>query len=704
MPASRHTSMASSIGPRSPTSASSTRPILPNSTPDTSASSSTTRNRADNNASPSAAASDSSSQTVAQASANIQPADAGDDEPELAAIYEDPTKVSRNDELKEWRSWKIHWLYLALLLLTVISFTIVITGITIFSFRNNGFARESQPPGFIERHPGLRKAIWEQGIFYTAFPAFIMTVYRTMWDASVMAFADRQPYVDLMKKNGRSPARTILLDYKMETLLTRWILAFRNRHFLLSACMLSSLVLSFAIVPLTSFFLIMDSTLANSTLPLTFDTYFNSSFMPKFPDFSNMPNTRLVLDTAAGAHLLNLSLPPHTDEVFVFPAFTVLNDLGGSNLTLQTAAYGVDSGCVEIPESKYNTTFRYVSDTMILVEVDATDRECAVSHTLGVRTAIYSPEIFMSSWWTMTCSMEAGLTRIGVLAARYDRISQTVHNLTVISCSPSYFVTSGKLTQQSVFGSSRDILRFDEDVRKRKAQSFFEVYVMKFFLEKEIHSMHYMYPGGDFDGNEFTRDILRLSQQRRPSEPLHPTVLLNATQNMYETVYAVFASLYLFRALETPINGTGIYTILEKRLFVVPSIAYVILGVLGATALLNIGLFFAAQEESMLKEEPYSLISYAGLLYKTEIQTMLMEMIVSRDRDPGRARETAKKMWNLDKVNWLYSREKRRITFSGEVPLQSMVGTRTKTGARAGIGSSILGIRKRRVVNQAPNV
>ncbi|OAL43751.1 hypothetical protein IQ07DRAFT_649835 [Pyrenochaeta sp. DS3sAY3a] len=697
--------MASSIGPRSSTSASSTRPILPNSSPDNSASPPATHNRAANNVSPAAVTSASSSQTVNQtSSANGQPAHAGDDEPELAAILEDPTKVSRNDELKEWRSWKIHWLYLALLLLTVTSFIIAITGITIFSFRNNGFARESQPPGFIERHPALRKAIWEQGIFYTAFPAFIMTVYRTMWDASVMAFADRQPYVDLMKKNGRSPARTILLDYKMETLLTRWILAFRNRHFLLSACMLSSLVLSFAIIPLTSFFLIMDSTLANSTLPLTFDTYFSSSFKPKFPDFANMPNIRLVLDTAAGAHLLNLSLPPHTDDVFVFPAFTTLKDLGGSNLTLQTAAYGVDSGCVEIPESEYNTTFKYVTDNALIVEVDATDRECAISHTLGIRTAVYSPEIFMSSWYTMTCSMEAGWTRIGILAARYDRASETVQNLTVISCRPSYFVTSGELTQQSVAGSSRDVLRFDEDVHERKAQSISEIYAMKYFLEKDIHNMQYIYLGEDFGGNEFTRDILHLSQQRRPSEPLHPSVLLNATQNMYETVYAVFAGLYLFRALETPVNGTGIYTVLEKRLFVVPSIAYIILGVLGATALLNIGLFFAAKQESMLKEEPYSLISYAGLLYKTEIQTMLMEMIVSKDRDPGRARETAKKMWNLDKVNWLYSREKRRITFSGEVPLQTMVGTRAKTGARAGIGRSMFGVRKRSLVNQAPNV
>jgi hypothetical protein len=198
-----------------------------------------------------------------------------------------------------------------------------------------------------------------------------------MWEATVMAFADRQPYVDLMKGGGRHLRRTILLDYKMEALLHRWIVAFQNKHFLLSACMLSSLVLSFGIVPLTSFLFTMDTPLLNSTFPLTTDTYFNGTSLPVEHDL------RLILDTAAGSHLQNLSLPADTGGTFAFPRFTMQADVGSSNVSLQTPASGVDSGCIAIFEPEYDKKIRWY-ENKISIDVRTVDRMSAVSGTLDI--------------------------------------------------------------------------------------------------------------------------------------------------------------------------------------------------------------------------------------------------------------------------------------------------------------------------------
>lgn len=581
-----------------------------------------------------------------------------------------PNSQSNRSAKEEWRSWKIQYPYLSVLLLLSFGFIFAIAALTAISRRDSGFARQSRLPLFFQHNPGLRKAIWEQGIIYTALPAFIMTVYRTMWDATVMAFADRQPYADLMKAGGRHPRRTILLDYKTEPLLRRWILAFQNKHFLLSACMLSSLVLSLGIVPLTSFLFTMDTSLSNSTFLLTTDTYFNGTIVTQFPVIPNEPNLRVILDTAAGLHVQNLSLPPRTDGTFAFPHFTPQVDVGSSNVSVHTAAYGVDSGWIEIPESEYDKKIRWY-DNQISIDVHTIDRMCDVSKTLDIRTNPWSPEIWLSSWHTPTCSEEAGWTRMSLLAARYDRASQTVQDFSFLSCNASYFSTAGYLMQRLEPGLSPRFLRFDEDAQQKMELGWQDLYVTRMFLEKEVHNLRYLDPTPTADGNEFSKYVYRMAQFENPKGPLEPKALVTAAQTLYETVYAVFASVYLFQLRDIPLNGTGVYMIEEKRLFVQPVVAYIILGVLGATAVLIACLFLYSRQRSMLKEEPFGLMSYAGILFQSNINTNIMREIVDNGYDPRTARESAKKMYHLDQVRWLYDEASGRITFRGPFPMQT---------------------------------
>ncbi|KAF2822827.1 hypothetical protein CC86DRAFT_422774 [Ophiobolus disseminans] len=593
-----------------------------------------------------------------------------------------PGPAKRPEEFEGWRSWKIHWAYLSLILIINMLFVTSISILTTISRRDNGFARESQPPAFLRRNPGLQKAIWDQGIFYTAIPAFIMTVYRTMWDASVMSIADRQPFVDLLKKqkkkigredergrdniievekkDGRSAKRTILLDYKMEPLLYRWILAFQNHHYALSACMLSSLVLSFGIVPLTSFLFTMDTSLSHSTFDLAVDTYYNGTIVPEQRSFENMPNVRSVVDTAAGFHLHSLGLPADTDGTFAFPHITPQVDLGTSNMTYSTTAYGADSACQEIPPTRYDTIIRRTGTETISIQVDSVDRVCSISNTLEVRTGIWSPNTFIKSWDTHTCSQEAGWSRMSLVAARYDKASQLVQNFTLLSCKISYFTTTGEILQRSEPGRTPRLLGFHQHSVNRTELDWQDVVAARVFLEMEIHKLAYVDSGETIDGNEFSKNVYHMSQQSDPIEPLKAESLIVAMEKLLETVYAVFAGTYLFVQRDISLNETGVYMVTEKRLFVVPGVAHVILGVLGVITVLNAWLFQLARQRSILKEEPYGLLSYAGLIHGSDHITGLvketMEMKENIEKDPRRARELGGKKYKLNDGGhtWVY--------------------------------------------------
>ncbi|ORY12582.1 hypothetical protein BCR34DRAFT_600473 [Clohesyomyces aquaticus] len=575
-----------------------------------------------------------------------------------------PSSASRRQEFAEWKPWQTQWPYLSLLLITVIAFIIAIAILQVISKRHSGFAGSSNPPAFLVRHPRIRKAIWDQGILYTALPAFIMTVYRTMWDSSVMATADRQPYIDLARPQGAHPNCTILLDYKSEPLLSRWVLGFRNGHYILAACLLSSLVLSFAIIPLTSFLFIMDLALIDSTFPLSFDSAYNATSMFQFPRLET-PDIRLALDAAAGFHLQNSSVPPWTDGTYAFPKLTPLTEISNNDATLTTFANGAQAACVVIPENEYQRTVHGPPETgteAYIIEVTATDRGCPISSFLGVRADIWSPTTALSSWYTPSCSFYAGYTRLSLLAASYDRASQSIQNISLISCQNSYFNTSGTLTVRSnSHSTATSILAFapDNGTRTEDQETFMP---LRRFFEMQLNTFECINTDAIISGNEFVQYVFRLSSQLNPESPLDSSSLANATQILFQTTHAIFAATNLFQHLREPVISNGTNVVAEQRLFIVDPVSYIILTVLSCTAILNILLFFHARQVSILKEEPYGLLSAGGVLYKSDINTVMMEEVLKENGCSRRARKTAERLYMMEDVKCYWHAEEGKIT------------------------------------------
>lgn len=357
---------------------------------------------------------------------------------------------------EEWKSWKIKYPWMSFLLLTTISLITTIITLDVVSRRNNGFAPLTSAPEFLARDPAIERAIWQQGILYTSFPAFIMTLYRTMWESTVAAFADRQPYVDLKKEKGRPAKATIMLDYKTEPALWVYNLAFQNKHYLLGLCFLTSQLLALLVVPLVAFLFTTASFASETVLPISILTAFDPQVV-----FPNLPDLRLSLNSAAAMRLHDARGPPWTDGEFAFPNFVPSTSVGGGKAAIETIAYSADINCEYLPESNFTkvvvppgTPGFPTRDTTI--QITANHRGCEIEGQISITTipdvpdfpgvpSLNPPQNKLELGSTVTCSAETGWTRLSMLTARYVNSSTGITNFSLISCIPSYRMTPGTL-------------------------------------------------------------------------------------------------------------------------------------------------------------------------------------------------------------------------------------------------------------------
>jgi hypothetical protein len=371
--------------------------------------------------------------------------------------------VNPRANMPEWKSWKINYPWVSFLLVLTISLIATIITLDIISRRNDGFAPLTNAPGFLARDPEIERAIWAQGILYTSFPAFIMTLYRTMWESTVSAFADRQPYIDLKKAGGRPAKATIMLDYKTEPALWVYMLAFQNKHYLLGLCMLASVLLGLLVVPLVAFLFTTDSFLSNTILPVEILTTFDPNAV--FPD---PPDLRLSLNSAAAMRLQDARGPPWTDGEYAFPKFVPSVNVGDGGATIETTAYSSAIDCVYMSESDYTKvvvppgTPEYPARATTIL-ITANDRGCDIEGQISVTTISEFPDLpdipgmpilnppqnVLRVWPTLDCSADSGWTRFSMLTARHVNSSAGITNFSLISCIPSYKMTPGTLVART---------------------------------------------------------------------------------------------------------------------------------------------------------------------------------------------------------------------------------------------------------------
>jgi uncharacterized protein DUF3433 len=547
---------------------------------------------------------------------------------------------------EEWRPWKIKWPWLSILLLLDCSLITVISTLDVVSRRNSGFVRQGDAPRFISRIPGLGNAIWAQGILYTAFPAFIMTLYQAMWAATISTFADRQPYIDLKNPGGHSPARTILLDYKRAPTFCNWFLALRNGHFQLAACMLGSTVLALFVVPLTSFLFTPALVTLNSSIPLYFTTFYYPNSLDSFP---NIPNVHLSMSSAGAVHIQEGRQPRWTSGQYAFPQFAPSTVVTEGTVEIETTGYSGQVDCVQIPDSGYQRTILTPAETMIpalTILISAEDRGCSINNAINIRLSEESSSIqaYLRLWSTTNCNSAVGGSRFSMVTAVYDNATESVTNLSLISCIPSYQRTQGILLSgmdTSSIPLPTDFIPHSSSISDLPQEAWRQSF------ERSILDIGCFDPGTTVDSVEFGQLVYQIAQKSNPGSPLDPAALMGATKALFSTTFSIFASTTLFQPIGTYSSVVGTHSDSETRLVVVSPVAYIILSVLVLVAFMNITLFSYSKQQTILYEEPVGLLGSAALLFDSGLLSIVKSLRESSGFK-GKTRRAARDAGYLD--------------------------------------------------------
>jgi hypothetical protein len=179
------------------------------------------------------------------------------------------------------------------------------------------------------------------------------------------------------------------------------------------------------------------------------------------------------------------------------------------------------------------------------------------------------------------------------------------------------------------------------------------------FLELNIQEFNCFDQQRNVVADEFMRTVYSMAAKRIPGSPLIPDAIIDAALSLWSTTFAVLASTELFKTLSPTINATGIHSATVSRLIVVSPIAYIILGVLGIVVLLNISLFFEANEKSILLEEPVGLVSAAGILHNSTVSEKVGELVQERGFD-GKVTAAVKRRDELMTERYRFHKEEGR--------------------------------------------
>jgi hypothetical protein len=195
---------------------------------------------------------------------------------------------------KEWISVYLKYPFLiGLVAITLAIITSIVT-LTVLSKYQSGFATVSTPSG------RLAGFVWGKGLLWSSLPTFVFTLYKLGFDSVVWACADRQPFVELREagRRGARPERSTLLNYRFVGIWKSWFVAIRNRHYLLGACFVLSLLLTLGLIPLAAYLFSTTSVDLDTMETVTQNTYFDAA-----TGFTAEMSLASVIDAVAATRL-----------------------------------------------------------------------------------------------------------------------------------------------------------------------------------------------------------------------------------------------------------------------------------------------------------------------------------------------------------------------------------------------------------------
>ncbi|OQV04790.1 hypothetical protein CLAIMM_09622 [Cladophialophora immunda] len=556
---------------------------------------------------------------------------------------------------RDWLSWKLRWWWISAVCLVEVGFICALATLTWLSRRNDGVVDVSVVPissmsDFSIPHLGSSQLRW------TFVPALVMALFLLAYGAIVTAMAVRQPFVELqhVPKDRRNITVTLMLDYMTYPLFYVWVIAMRNGHVVVGFAFLAQLVASVSLVSLSANVFRADTSTSVSAISMTFPQEFNVDLLNSRTDMQP------ALDIASAVHIHGATAPTWMAADYAFESFRPVEEGISGNFTAKTFALSSSPDCRLMDPSEYSAVFEPSDEEGVgSTTITMVDRGCDVWGNIA-----FSPQtpIYALSWY-QRCSDEP-YDRIGIFAGLYSSESPgNLQNLTVVSCRPKYWNSTVSLTM-SMDSSNSSAPSFssaqEESVVELDPLSMSDIH-------RFLHYYIFYDPSATFMADIFGKTVYKFARIINPLSNLDPHSIKSAAESIYATMFAALATTSLKQPRRIPTVAHGQVRTVVTRLYVVESVAWVLMAILLAMLLCTASSLISVRTTtSILREEPKGLLFYARLLHRSDVLSLINDFD-QRHAPEDKARDYMKRHYSafIANARCYFDEQEARIRIEG---------------------------------------
>lgn len=485
-------------------------------------------------------------------------------------------------------------------------------------------------------HRGLRDVHWNRnagkaflpelrlsiGIMWTVFPALVFQVYSLTAAAVVKAAAARQPFIELRRDyppgEGAAAEKSIFLDYESFILPLAPFRALRYNHYMLCYGFTTIIVVSVGLTALASHLL--------TTAELAFEepTTVNADYSFNSLGFTARSDIAYVIDSVASTqiHGGRPSSWTTSSEAFLPVALAGVPDT--ARLEFNTTAYSAIPHCRVLRQPE---EFVLAQDAGGWY-VNMLDNGCRINHSFFTGSVSPFVNYYIKTYLNGACGAAAHESRFAVVAAsNFDKSAAAFSAVTAISCTPSYNVTTGRLSVSvdtsrlqdpgfNTFSPNEDIT---QDYRPAFANPF----------ERQIDESGYDDASNRLQASAFGRLVYLYARSVSENAPLGDDVFAQAVDGTFRAAFAAMASRFLVQKIDGT-SRLAVYYRNTTRLVIFPPVAYTMIGVLALVLIMLgwVGIYTHSRHHlSVLYEDPVGLAGAAAVLRHSE----LMVYVQTRD-------------------------------------------------------------------------
>jgi hypothetical protein len=546
-------------------------------------------------------------------------------------------------KMREWRSWKVEPVYTIFMTIIGTLIVVLIVVLAVLSQRNNGFAT------ILTRYHTVSGSmfdtyVFDTGLLWTSLPSLIITLYNLAWSTMVTAAIDRQPFIDLSVKKKVVASRSIALDYRTELPIWNCVVALKNRHFLISGLMATTLIMSLMAAAAAHLF-VLKSIVSNDTTMLATTTAFNSSALTASTDM------RRILDLVVATRIYGASPPPWNNGEYAFPTISLPSSSKSLSLNASIDAHAAYLICTTLDSSKYTATLEDTTDPAFSkLAITGDDRGCSISPSVVVqaRTSTY-----LRTFTELGCASDVGSRRFGLISGTYSASSPTLlRNFSVISCIPQYWTIPGQLELITLPGKQIPFVGSFTRNATGATQLGSDDAGMGALFESGLDIDLAIDATNAVSTTEFGRILLQEAQSRSAT-PMDAGILQGAISEVFTSAFAMLGSTLMFTSIDAgsaPVVSVEVGKTLQ-RLFIYLPVAGLLCVAIGSSVLCTIAvLLYSSTHASILREEPSGLLSYADILLNSNISN-LVDQVRAHPKYDGRIVQRARKYFKFDKVD-----------------------------------------------------